>query len=77
MTIRVYSAAACVQCLATCREMEKRGLSYTVINVDETPAAREDLAQLGYRQLPVVTAGESHWSGFRPDRIRELAGATA
>lgn len=77
MTITVYSAAACVQCSATYREMEKQGLFYTVINVDETPAAREDLARLGYRQLPVVTAGESHWSGFRPDRIRALAAETA
>ena len=28
---------------------------------------------LGYLQAPVVVAGDSHWSGFRPDRIKELA----
>ncbi|WP_017430569.1 glutaredoxin-like protein NrdH [Vreelandella jeotgali] len=77
MAITVYSAASCVQCKATYRELEKQGLSYTVINLDETPEARDDLVQLGHRQLPVVTAGEVHWSGFRPDRIRELTAATA
>ena len=32
---------------------------------------------LGYLQAPVVVAGSEHWSGFRPDRIKALAGAVA
>jgi glutaredoxin-like protein NrdH len=32
---------------------------------------------LGYLQAPVVVVGNDHWSGFRPDRIRALAGAVA
>lgn len=28
---------------------------------------------LGYLQAPVVVAGNDHWSGFRPDRIKALA----
>jgi glutaredoxin-like protein NrdH len=32
---------------------------------------------LGHLQAPVVIAGESHWSGFRPDRIKALAVAAA
>ena len=27
---------------------------------------------LGYLQAPVVVAGNDHWSGFRPDRIKAL-----
>ena len=27
---------------------------------------------LGYLQAPVVVAGNEHWSGFRPDRIKAL-----
>ena len=30
---------------------------------------------LGYLQAPVVVAGNEHWSGFRPDRIKALAAA--
>jgi glutaredoxin-like protein NrdH len=32
---------------------------------------------LGYLQAPVVVAGNDHWSGFRPDRIKVLSGAVA
>jgi glutaredoxin-like protein NrdH len=32
---------------------------------------------LGYQQAPDVEAGNDHWSGFRPDRIKALAGAVA
>jgi glutaredoxin-like protein NrdH len=28
---------------------------------------------LGYLQAPVVVAGNEHWSGFRPDRIKALS----
>ena len=30
---------------------------------------------LGYLQAPVVVAGNDHWSGFRPDRIKGLSEA--
>ena len=32
---------------------------------------RNDCAQ-GFRQLPVVIAGDLSWSGFRPDMINRL-----
>jgi glutaredoxin-like protein NrdH len=32
---------------------------------------------LGYLQAPVVTAGDDHWSGFRPDRIKALSNHAA
>jgi glutaredoxin-like protein NrdH len=32
---------------------------------------------LGYVQAPVVVAGEDHWSGFRPDKIKAISGAAA
>ena len=32
--------------------------------------ARDYVIALGYLQAPVVVAGNDHWSGFRPDRIK-------
>ena len=32
--------------------------------------ARDYVMALGYLQAPVVVAGDEHWSGFRPDRIK-------
>jgi glutaredoxin-like protein NrdH len=40
---------------------------------DEDPAALEHVKSLGYLQAPVVVTDEDHWSGFRPDKIDELA----
>ncbi|GHG20100.1 MULTISPECIES: glutaredoxin-like protein NrdH [Paracoccus] len=72
MTIIVYSKPACVQCTATTRALDARGLSYDVIDLTEDAAAMERVTALGYRQAPVVIAGDAHWAGFRPDMIGRL-----
>ncbi|GGF68248.1 NrdH-redoxin [Paracoccus acridae] len=72
MTIIVYSKPACVQCTATTRALDARGLTYDVIDLTEDAAAMERVTALGYRQAPVVIAGDAHWAGFRPDMIGRL-----
>ncbi|MDM7458908.1 MAG: glutaredoxin-like protein NrdH [Paracoccus sp. (in: a-proteobacteria)] len=72
MTITVFSKPACVQCTATTRALDARGLSYDVIDLTQDDAAMARVTELGYRQAPVVIAGESHWAGFRPDMINAL-----
>ncbi len=73
MTITVYSKPACVQCTATTRALDARGLSYSVIDLTEDAGAMEMVMSMGYRQAPVVVAGGAHWAGFRPDMIGRLA----
>ncbi len=73
MTVTVYSKPACVQCTATTRALSQRGVSFNVVNLLEDDAALQAVQDLGYRQAPVVIAGEDHWSGFRPDKISALA----
>lgn len=46
--------------------MENRGFDFEMINVDRVPEAAEALRAQGFRQLPVVIAGDLSWSGFRP-----------
>lgn len=72
MPIIVYSKADCVQCDATYRALQQQGLSYHIIDLDHEPQARAQIEAWGYRQVPVVVAGEQRWSGFQPDRIRAL-----
>ena len=71
--ITVYSKPACVLCTATTRALDAKGLDYNVIDLTEDDAAMSLVTELGYRQAPVVTFGEDHWSGFRPDLIARLA----
>lgn len=74
MSITVYSKPACVQCSATTRALDAKGISYDVIDLTENDGALSHVTELGYRQVPVVVAHGDHWSGFRPDMIARLAG---
>lgn len=78
-TVTVYSKPNCVQCTATCRTLDKHGVSYDVVDVT-APEASEMLRyvteELGYQQAPIVLVNgdeDNHWSGFRPDKIKALA----
>lgn len=73
MNIVVYSKPACVQCTATTRALDRQGMEYDVIDVSSDQDALELVQSLGYRQVPVVVAGEKHWAGFRPDMISALS----
>lgn len=77
MTITVYSKPRCPQCDATYRVLDKQGVAYTSIDVSEDLASLDYIKSLGYQQAPVVVAGDSHWSGFRPDRIKAAIAAVA
>lgn len=73
MTVTVYSKPACVQCTATTRALDAKGISYTVIDLTKDAESMALVTSLGYRQAPVVMAGDTHWAGFRPDRIAAIA----
>ncbi|MFD3703958.1 MULTISPECIES: glutaredoxin-like protein NrdH [Nocardia] len=77
MTVTVYTKPACVQCNATYKALDKVGVDYDVIDISENDEARDFVMALGYLQAPIVVAGDDHWSGFRPDRIKALAVAAA
>lgn len=72
-TVTVYAKPACVQCEATKKALTKSGVPYTVVDITKDDAARERVMELGYNSAPIVIAGSEHWSGFRPDRIKNLA----
>jgi glutaredoxin-like protein NrdH len=72
--ITVYTKPACVQCEAVFRALDKLGVQYQQVDISADPEALEYVMALGYLQVPVVYAGpDSHFSGFRPDRLRALA----
>ena len=73
MSITVYSKPACVQCTATTRALDRQGIDYSVVDISQDADAFALVQGLGYRQVPVVIAGEQHGAGFRPDMISALA----
>lgn len=77
MNITVYTKPACVQCNATFKALDKQGVGYQKVDITMDSDARDYVMALGYLQAPVVVVGDDHWSGFRPDRIKALAGVAA
>ena len=52
MSIIIYTRNDCVQCHATKRAMESRGVAFEMVNVDQVPEAADTLRKQGFRQLP-------------------------
>lgn len=77
MTVTVYTKPACVQCNATYRALDKKGIEYKKVDISQDPAALERIRELGFMQAPVVITESDSWSGFRPDKIEELGAQVA
>ena len=73
MTVTVYTKPSCVQCNATYRALDSKGIEYEVLDLSQDETALAAVKELGYLQAPVVITDEDHGSGFRPDKIDELA----
>lgn len=76
MSITVYSKPQCVQCTATKRALDKRGLTYAEVDLSQDPQAFQYVKSLGFVQAPVVVTDQDAWSGFRPDKVKALPLAT-
>jgi glutaredoxin-like protein NrdH len=77
MAVTVYTKPSCVQCTATYRALDNKGIQYEVHDVSTDDAALEHVKSLGYMQAPVVVTDDDHWSGFRPDKIATLSAELA
>jgi glutaredoxin-like protein NrdH len=75
MSIIIYTKPDCVQCNATYRALDRQGIDYRVVDLTQDQQALNHVKSLGYQQVPVIIAGDDHWSGFRPDKIGALASA--
>jgi len=72
LTITVLSKPNCVQCNATYRALENKGIDYEVVDMTKDESALARAKSLGHLSAPVVIVGEDSWSGFRPDLIDGL-----
>ena len=73
MEITVYSKPQCVQCTATVKALETKGIKHKIIDLTQDDSAMNIVQSMGYRQAPVVVTDTSHWSGFRPDMISQIS----
>ena len=76
MSITVYTKPACPQCETTKRALKKANLEFVVVDFTKDPSALEMIKEKGFKEAPVVHAGDDWWSGFRPDLIKDFAEKT-
>lgn len=81
MSVTVYTKSGfCGMCKATARALASAGIEYTEAHLEDVDQAQieEWKTTLGTNAPIVVTDTETgSWSGFRPDKISELASSTA
>jgi glutaredoxin-like protein NrdH len=73
MSVVVYSLPNCVQCEQTKKMLTAREIEFEVVMINENPDIVADYMDAGHMSAPIVVAGDDVWSGFRMDKINELA----
>lgn len=72
-TVTLYSLPGCGGCIATKRAFDSKNIKFEEVDVTQDAEAFEYVTKtLGYNQMPVVDAGDNHWSGFKPAEIETL-----
>lgn len=70
--VTVYGRPNCVQCNATYRALEAKGVSYKKVDLGQHEEMATEFRNQGHIQAPVVVVESDLWSGFRPDKISQL-----
>lgn len=69
--IEMYSTAACPYCVRARRLLNKKGVEFTEIRIDEDPAREAEMIQRSERfTVPQIFIGERHIGGY--DDMAEL-----
>ncbi len=69
MRVEVYSAEWCRDCRAAKQFLEMHGVAYTEINVEEDPAAFDEvLRHAGKRAIPQMVIDGEWWQPYTPGR---------
>lgn len=71
----VYTRPECIQCDRTTSQLTKKAVPFEITDVTTDAQAYAYITEtLGYRQAPVVVTDDGqHWSGYRPDKLAQLA----
>jgi glutaredoxin-like protein NrdH len=72
MKITVWTKPGCSQCDMTCKQLDKRGIIYSIRRLDRSPKAVDRFLELGLMAAPIVETDTKRWSGFRLDKINSL-----
>lgn len=71
--VTVYTTGPqCRKCTLTKKFLDKHGITYTEVRIDENPQLADQLRADGFTVAPIVETAW-RWSDFRHDKLRALA----
>ncbi|AXQ78311.1 glutaredoxin-like protein NrdH [Streptococcus chenjunshii] len=70
--ITLFSKNNCMQCKMTKKFLEQHQASFEEINIDEHPEKIDYVKSLGFTAAPVIEAGDLVFSGFQPNKLKEI-----
>ena len=62
--ILIYTTKICPYCIMAKRLLDKKGVSYTEINVDDAQLRQEMMQKTNRRTVPQIYIGDIHVGGF-------------
>ena len=69
MDVRMYTASWCRDCRAAKQFLDANGIVYTEINVDQDPAASDEVVRhVGKRAIPQMVIDGEWFQPYRPGR---------
>ena len=69
MKVQVYTAAWCRDCRAAKQFLDSHGVEYTEINVDDDPAASDEVKRkVGKRAIPQLVIDGEWFQPYKPGR---------
>lgn len=72
--VTVFSKDNCIQCKMTKKYLKQHQIDFIEHNIDEQPEYVDQLKAEGFMATPVVKLPNGNaFSGFRPDRLSQLA----
>ncbi len=73
--VLIYSTRICPFCVMARRLLERKGVKFAEVKVDEDPVRRQEMMQkTGRRTVPQVFVGETHVGGYEDLAALEHAG---
>jgi len=71
--VTVYSNPNCSQCEATKRFLTLKEIPFEAKMLEDSPEIMPLIKEKGYKVAPVVVTDTDSWSGFKLDKLNELA----
>ena len=71
--VKIYTRTTCAPCRTVKTWLQKKGVKYEELNVDEQPELMDDvIRKTGLMMVPVIVVGENHVQGMNFSRLSEL-----